>query len=155
MNETQCRDRRPVLVVEDTEDDYETVVEAARRARVENQLVHAADASTAARLLYGAPADTFAFVLLDYNLPGVDGLEFLDELRRHPVHRRLPVVIFTASVNARDRAAFHVAGASAYHVKVMQFDRCLGMLQDIFDRWLTPRAPPGSAACAPPQGASG
>ena len=155
MNEAQRRDRRPVLVVEDTEDDYETVVEAAHRASIENPLVRAADASTAARLLFAAPAGTFAFVLLDYDLPGVDGLEFLNELRRHPVHRTLPVVIFTASVNPRDRASFHAAGASAYHVKGMEFNRCLSTLQGIFDQWLTLPAPLDANARAPVPSAPG
>ena len=152
MHRTQHNDLRPVLVVEDTEDDFETVVEAAHRAQVKNPLVRATDASIAARLLYAAPADTFAFVLLDYNLPGVDGLEFLSELRTHPVHAMLPVVIFTASVNPRDRAAFHAAGASAYHVKAMQFDRCLLTLEGIFDAWLRPRALPGAEPCVSVRG---
>lgn len=140
MHKPDRRDRRPILVVEDTDDDYETAVEAARRAQVENPLVHAADAGIAAALLYAAPADTFAFVLLDCNLPGVDGLEFLSELRRHLIHGKLPVVIFTSSVNPCERVAFEAAGASAYHVKELQFDRCLITLQGIFDEWLTPAA---------------
>lgn len=152
MNPVGRRDRRPVLVVEDTDDDYDTVVEAALRAQVDNRLVHAADAGSAARLLYAAPADTFSFMLLDYNLPGVDGLEFLQTLRSHPVHGMLPVVIFTASVNPRDCKAFHAAGASAYHVKAMRFDQCLVTLEGIFDRWLTPPTSCEATAGTPVQG---
>ncbi len=126
---------RPILVVDDSDDDFDTVVEAASRARVRNPLVHAADADVAQRLL-DAPGSAYAFMLLDYNLPGVDGLAFLRGLRRHGQHAMLPTVVLTASVNPRDRDAFYAAGANAFHVKVVRFDESLRSLEVIFNYWL-------------------
>ena len=126
--------RLPVLVVEDSDDDYDTIVEGARRAGVPNPLVHAPDAAVA-RARLGEP-HAYAFVLLDHNLPGTDGLDLLAELRALPGRATLPVVVFTTSGSARDCAAFYRAGANAYHVKSVRFDECIDTLQAVFGYWL-------------------
>lgn len=128
---------RPVLVVEDSDDDFDTVVVAAARAEVGDRLVRAADADAARRLLAAGTPGSFAFVLLDHNLPGPDGLDFLDQVRRDGSLAGLPVVVFTTSVNPRDRALFFAAGASAFHVKSVQYTDCLDTLESIFGHWLT------------------
>ncbi|GAA4032846.1 response regulator [Actimicrobium antarcticum] len=127
-----------VLVVDDSEDDFETVCVAARLAQVTAQFVNAIDTDAALRMLDASSPGDFVFMLLDFNFPGVDGLTFLQELRQHPVHGQMPVVVFTASVNPRDQAAFLAAGADAFHVKTVRFDDCLQILTDIFAHWLVP-----------------
>lgn len=127
----------PILVVEDSDDDFDTVVEAARRAGVRNRLVRAATADAARKLLSGERPTAYAFVLLDCSLPGEDGLGLLEYMRRDLAQRVLPVVVFTASINARDREAFYTAGVNAYHVKRVRFEDCLATLQQIFGYWLT------------------
>ncbi len=139
-------DARPVLVVEDSDDDFDTVVVAATRAKVCNRLVRATGADAAQRLLALDPAGTFAFMLLDYNLPGMDGLGLLDQVRRNGMLTHLPVVVFTTSVSPLDRDAFRAAGASAFHVKSVQYADCLRTITSIFDRWLMRTAPPIEAA---------
>ena len=135
-------DPRPVLVVEDSADDFDTVIKAAKLAKVRNHLVRAADADMAQRLLNSAPASTFAFMLLDYDLPGMDGLALLDHVRRDAALADLSVVVFTASINPRDREAFCAAGASAFHVKTVQHADCLHTLESIFAHWLNRAALP-------------
>ena len=129
-------DPRPVLVVEDSADDFDTVIQAATLANVHNRLIRAADGDVAQRLLKSAPASTFAFMLLDYDLPGLDGLALLDHLRRDRLLADLPVVVFTTSINPRDRDVFFAAGASAFHVKSVEHAACLHTLESIFAHWL-------------------
>ncbi|MBC7717991.1 MAG: response regulator [Pseudorhodobacter sp.] len=136
MTELADSHYRPVLVVEDSADDFDTVVEALRRARIRNRLVHAVNADAARHVLAASAHGPFAFVLLDCSLPGEDGLSFLQDLRRDPATAMLPVVVFTASLNPRDLNAFYAAGANAYHVKRVQFEECLSTVQDIFRYWL-------------------
>jgi two-component system, chemotaxis family, chemotaxis protein CheY len=143
-------DLRPVLVVEDSDDDFDTVVIAAARAKVGNLLVRAADAEGARRLLAAYPAGSFAFMLLDYNLPGSDGLALLDQFRLDGSQPGLPVVVFTTSVNPRDRAVFFAGGASAFHVKSVQYADCLDTLHAIFGHWLNRTPPPNGAAVSLP-----
>jgi two-component system, chemotaxis family, chemotaxis protein CheY len=147
MSDLLLASGRPVLVVEDSDDDFDTVVQAAHLAQVRNPLMHAANADAALLLLAEPRLQPFAFMLLDCSLPGEDGLELLQALRRHKAHALLPVVVFTASVNPRDRHAFYLAGANAYHVKKVRFDECLACLQSIFHYWLTQVVLPET--CAP------
>ena len=136
VHELGLSDLRAVLVVEDSADDYDTVVEAAARAGIGNRLVRAADADATQQHLDRNPHDDFAFVLLDYNLPGMDGLTLLKSLRLQARWSHLPVVVYTTSVNPRDRDAFYAAGANAYHVKTIRYAACLQSLQGIFRYWL-------------------
>ncbi len=151
MTEMMAMPSRPVLVVEDSAEDFDTVVEAVRRAGMRNRLVHAANADAARQVLAAPRQSPFAFVLLDCSLPGEDGLSLLQDLRRDPATAMLPVVVFTASVNPRDRNAFYAAGANAYHVKRVRFDDCLSTLQDIFRYWLVQVVLPETHAALPPQ----
>ena len=128
--------RRPVLVVEDSDDDFDTVFEAATRANVSDRLIRAADAEVARCLLARHAAGPFAFILLDYSLPGTDGLAFLESVRSEPALTELPAVVFTTSINPSDREAFFRAGASAFHVKSVQHTECLRTLASIFELWL-------------------
>ncbi len=148
--DTRNNDPRPVLVVEDCDDDFDTVLVAATRAKVGNRLIRAADAEVAWRLLARDQAGAFSFMLLDSNLRCLDGLALLEHLRSDGLLDHLPVVVFTTSINPSDRHAFCVAGASAFHVKSVQHTDCLRTLEAIFERWLS-RAPlPKSAVTSSP-----
>lgn len=137
-------DLPPILVVDDSDDDFDTVCIAARRAQISNLLVHARDADEARVLLSAVPAVAYAFMLLDCNLPGEDGLTLLEDVRRHPQHHSLPVVVLTASINPRDRDAFYAAGGNAYHVKLVNFEEGLANLEHVFHYWLTQVVLPGA-----------
>ena len=127
----------PVLVIEDSEIDFDTVLEAMRKSTIKNKIVHAVDADEAMRLLLPlTDASKFSFILLDHNLPGMSGCDFLRELRTMPRFRSIPVILYTTSSNPRDRDACYNAGANAYHVKSVRFDECLQILGDVFDYWL-------------------
>jgi two-component system, chemotaxis family, chemotaxis protein CheY len=152
LHDRRVRDGRPVLVVEDSDDDFDTVIEAARLAAIDNHLVRAADGDVACRLLGDSGADHFAFMLLDYNLLGMDGLSLLKFVRSDAAWDFLPMVVFTTSVSPLDRIEFQLAGASAFHVKSVEFGHCLHTLRTIFDRWLTRTTDPQYAAGAFPVG---
>jgi CheY-like chemotaxis protein len=94
-------------------------------------------------------------MLLDFNLAGLDGLALLRHVRGDPVLAALPVVVFTTSVNPRDRDAFYAAGANAYHVKSVRYDICLQTLETIFDYWLNRVALPGRMPAVHPNVISG
>ena len=154
LPDAHSADQRPVLVVEDCDDDFDSVVDAAARAGVPNALVRAVDADAARHLLTREPATAFAFMLLDSSLPGSDGLTLLEQIRRDGLGSSLPVVVFTTSINPRDRDLFCAAGASAFHVKSVQHTDTLGTLDAIFKRWLNRPAPSPAAATPLRTGAS-
>jgi len=59
----------------------------------------------------------FDLVIVDINMPKMDGLEFLAELRRREEVRGLPAIVISTMQREQDRARAHAAGANAYVVK--------------------------------------
>jgi CheY-like chemotaxis protein len=130
---------RHVLVVEDSEEDFETVLDAARRGGVVQPIVRAMSGAECLRLLDGDARRREALpvlVLMDLNTPGDDGREALREIRTDTRLDALPLVVLSASANPRDLAFCYAHGANAYHVKPVDHAQHLQVLQQIFAYWL-------------------
>jgi CheY-like chemotaxis protein len=131
--------RQHILVVEDSDEDFETVHDAARRGGVSNPIVRASSGGECLRLLRGAARrrDALpALVLLDLSTPGEDGREALCEIRNAPSLEALPLVVLSGSANPRDLEFCYRNGANAYHVKPVDHAAHLRVLQQIFAYWL-------------------
>ena len=76
-----------------------------------------------------------ALVLLDLNLPGADGFEFLASLRADPVLRATPVVVLTTSRSGADVARAFEAGANAYLLKLSSYDDTVRQLAALERFW--------------------
>jgi CheY-like chemotaxis protein len=74
-------------------------------------------------------------VLLDLNMPGIDGRETLRIIRADPAIRRIPVVILTTSTADADIAASYDAGASAYIVKPTAFNSLVHIFSTLAAFW--------------------
>jgi len=124
-----------VLYAEDDPDDRLLAAMAHRESGALNPLVFVADGEEALEYLgrcgrHADRADTVqpGIVLLDLNMPGIDGRETLRVIRADPGLRRIPVVILTTSAAADDIALSYDAGANSYMVKPSAF----GSLVDLF-----------------------
>lgn len=127
---------RPVLVVEDSEEDFQTVLDAARCAALPHPIVRARSGGECLRLLRGSPRARASLVLLDLNTHGDDGREALREIRSDDSLKELPVVVLSASANPRDLQHCYAQGANAYHVKPVDHAQHLQVLRSIFAYWL-------------------
>jgi CheY-like chemotaxis protein len=133
---------RHLLVVEDSDEDFATVQDAARRSGRLHPIVRAAsggDCMRQLRLCQEGPRsrDTLPLLLLlDLNLPGDDGRDVLRQVRGDGGFGTLPVVVLSASANPRDLQFCYANGANAYHVKPVVHALHLKVLQEIFDYWL-------------------
>lgn len=128
-----------VLVVEDNDDDFETVVEAVRRAGIGNQLRRAVSGADCIEMLLECQKNSStlpALVLLDLNTPSVDGRDALLHLRQNSALHMIPLVVLTASANPRDIATAYGNGANAYHIKPVNHATHLEILQTIFTYWM-------------------
>lgn len=123
----------PILVVEDLDDDFATVVDAAQRAGVPNALVRV---GTLAEAEAAVAAGAYSFVLLDINLPDGSGADFVRALRADGA-RTLPAVVFSTSDSPRDLRELYAAGANAYHTKALRYPDNLRTLDEIFSYWLS------------------
>ena len=128
-----------LLIVEDSDQDYEAIVRAFARVGGEVELQRAADADEALEALHETRATNEPLprvLLLDLNLPGSDGREVLDEVKATDRLRSLPVVVFSASSNPQTIAECYRRGASGYLVKPMDFERLEQLVRTLKEYWL-------------------
>ena len=133
---------RPVhlMLVEDNPDDADLAVRALRKNNFKNPLEIATDGQEALDKLFGEDGflarEGSKAILLDLNLPKVDGLEVLRRLRDDPRGRRVPVVVLTSSQEESDLIASYDVGASSFIVKPVDFDSFVKCVSDIGMYWL-------------------
>ena len=129
---------RPLLVVEDSDEDFDTLCEAARRFGLPHPLRRVTTGDDCLTLLRGdgAPPIRPVLVLLDLNVPGTDGRETLAAIKADPALRELPVVVVTTSSNPKDLAFCYRVGANAYHLKPVRYGDHLQVLHDVLGYWL-------------------
>ena len=132
--------QRPVLVVEDSDEDFETVLDAARRAGMTCEIRRAINGDEGMQQLQAcaAPgAQQPALVLMDLNTPQGDGRDMLQQMQGDSRLRTLPVVVLSTSNNPRDVEFCYAHGVNAFHVKPVQHAAHLAVLAHIFEYWLT------------------
>lgn len=110
-----------VLLLEDDSLDVEAVRRAFKKARIANDLTVARDGIEGLAILRGEdghdPIPKPYIVILDLNMPRMDGIEFLDELRADADHRDAVVFVLTTSKADEDRAASYDKNVAGYIVK--------------------------------------
>lgn len=129
-----------VLVVEDSDEDFETVVDASRMANVTNEIQRATSGDDCLQHLADLECQGFALpilVLLDLNTPKGDGRDVLRNISSNDRLRALPLVVISASASVRDIRFCYDHGANAYHLKPVSHPQHLQILQNIFSYWLT------------------
>ena len=131
--------RRPVLVLEDSDEDFDTAEEAARGVGLTNPLRRAKTGDACLDLLRGRgdvePLRP-CMVLLDLNTPGMDGREALVAIRADPSFSRLPVVVLSTSAREPDVAHCYDHGANAFHLKPLRHADHLLLVREVLAYWL-------------------
>jgi two-component system response regulator len=134
---------KEILLVEDNPDDVELTRIAFTQAKIANKLVVARDGAEALDYLFarGAHADRDptqlpSIVLLDLNLPKVDGREVLQAIRANELTRSVPVVVLTTSVEPFDVEASYALGVNSYIQKPVDFEHFVWAVQQVGLYWL-------------------
>ena len=132
-----------ILVVEDNPDDVELTLRAFRKSNVANEVIVVRDGVQALDYLFAtgeyAGRDPNALpqvVLLDLNLPRIDGLEVLQRVRAHPRTKLLPVVILTSSTEEQDLVSGYSLGANSYVQKPVDFEQFADSVKQLGLYWL-------------------
>jgi CheY-like chemotaxis protein len=133
---------QPILLVEDSPEDYEATVRAFNRSGLKNPIIRCEDGDTALDYLHrrGPYADPDSsprpgVILLDLNLPGTDGREVLQDIKSHESLRHIPVIILTTSMDERDVEACYQAGANSYIQKPVDMDGFLRAIERLNGYW--------------------
>ena len=134
---------KPILLVEDNPDDVELTLRAFKKSHIANPVVVAYDGIEALDYLFGRGAyadrditDLPAVVLLDLNLPKLDGFEVLRRLRNDERTRILPVVVLTSSREQQDVLNGYAFGANSYVVKPVAFENFTEAIKQLGLYWL-------------------
>jgi two-component system response regulator len=132
-----------ILLVEDNSSDEKLTVLALRKCAVPNEVAVVRDGAEALEYLfatgaYGArdPSALPALVLLDLNLPKINGLEVLRRIRADERMRALPVVILTSSKEDDDITQGYASGANAYIRKPVEYAQFVSAAHTLGVFWL-------------------
>lgn len=133
-----------ILLVEDNPDDEALTRRALKKNAILSDIVVAQDGAAALDYLFGTgafegrdPGEAPSLVLLDLNLPKIDGLEVLRRVRADRRTRRIPIVILTTSRQEEDIAEGYEAGVNSYVCKPVDFQEFTEAARQIGAYWLT------------------
>ncbi|WP_016949855.1 response regulator [Anabaena sp. PCC 7108] len=134
-----------LLIVEDNPDDVELTLLAFEKSVLQENIVIARDGVEAINYLF-ANNSTLAplpdLILLDLQLPRINGLEVLRQIRSHTRTRLLPIVILTTSHEESDRLQGYGLGCNSYIRKPVDYDEFVNVIQQIGVYWLVLNSPP-------------
>jgi CheY-like chemotaxis protein len=132
MNEKQLN----ILLVEDDDIDVMTVKRAFKKNNISNPLQIASNGIDALEILRsGVMPSNNRIVLLDINMPRMDGIEFLRELRADPVLRTTTVIVLTTSNEDRDRVHAYELNVAGYLLKPVTFMNFVEIMATLNKYW--------------------
>ncbi|QDW66737.1 response regulator [Luteimonas granuli] len=148
---------RPILLVEDNPDDVELTRIALAEAKIANPLHVVGNGAEALDYLFrrGAHAGQEdggqpSLVLLDLNMPRMDGREVLQAIRAESRTRSLPVVVMTTSAEPFDVDACYSLGANSYIRKPVDFGQFMWAVKQVGLYWLVLNHPREDQPLVPP-----
>lgn len=140
---------RTILLVEDNRQDEILTLRALRKVNLANQVDIVRDGQQALDYLLRqgefagrAGQQLPSVILLDINLPRINGLDVLTRLRAEPTTRLLPVVILTSSDEERDRLRSYEGGANSFVRKPLDFGEFAETVAHLGVYWLIVNKPP-------------
>jgi two-component system, response regulator len=143
---------KTILLIEDNPDDEALTLRALTKNNIMNEVIVAHDGAEALDYLFGTGPQAGRgltvmpeVILLDLQLPKVDGLEVLRRLRANQLTRLLPVVILTTSDEEQDRINGYELGANSYVCKPIDFGQFIDAVRQLGQYWLIlnePAPPP-------------
>jgi CheY-like chemotaxis protein len=141
-------EKRLLLLVEDNPDDEALTLRALKKNNISNEIVVVRDGAEALDFLFCTGAYVGRdrrvlpeVILLDLNLPKVDGLEVLRRLHADERTRLLPVDILTSSKEEQDVVASYRLGANSYIRKPVDFDQFVEAVRHLGLYWLVLNEP--------------
>ena len=152
MQGCEMRDKA-ILLVEDNPDDELLALRALRKNGIAGDVVVVRDGVEALDYLFATgdyagrdARDVPRLILLDLNLPRVNGLEVLRHLRSDERTRLLPVVILSSSGEQRDKRECYDLGANSYVRKPVNFEQFVRAVEQLKSYWLVLNEAPPSLA---------
>ncbi|NHC36262.1 response regulator [Scytonema millei] len=136
-----------ILLVEDDEVDVMNVKRAFKKNNITNPLYTASDGIEALSILRGSESEPSPIpqerrlILLDLNMPRMNGIEFLRELRGDANLKQIPVVMLTTSNEDRDKVEAYNLNVAGYILKPVTFDNFIQVMATLNNYWTLSEMP--------------
>lgn len=144
---SSIREMRSLLVVEDSNEDFEALKRFLHRSPLAISIHRCVNGEQALAFLdetgsYMIDSKTLlknnprpGLIVLDLNLPGIDGREVLRRIKQDAKLKTIPVVVFTTSNNPKDIEECYQYGVNSYIVKPIDFHQLKRNIQTLVDYW--------------------
>lgn len=131
-----------IMIVEDSDEDFEATKRAFSKSNLKNPIIRFADGDEALDYLFrrGEHSDPEnsphpGMILLDLNLPGTDGREVLHEIKNCKDLKKIPVIVLTTSDDKRDIDSCYDEGANSYVQKPVDLEGLFDAIARLKDYW--------------------
>jgi CheY-like chemotaxis protein len=132
---------KPILLVEDDQVDAMTVKRALKELHVTNPLTHRENGEEALAHLRDPACAKPCIILLDLNMPLMNGIEFLQVVKHDEVLRRIPVVVLTTSEEQQDKVNSFDLGVAGYMAKPVDYRQFVEVMRSINSYWTISEMP--------------
>lgn len=138
-----------IILVEDNPDEAELAIRSLTKHHLANNLIHLDDGEAAMNFIFSEGEysgnlhpQTPKLILLDLNLPKVNGLDILKRIKSDPRTQKIPIVLLTSSREERDVMESYKLGVNSYIVKPVDFNSFSKAILDMGMYWLVLNEPP-------------
>lgn len=126
---------KPILLVEDDQVDVMTIRRALKEIHVLNPVVNMENGEAGLAYLADPVQQRPCIILLDLNMPIMNGIEFLQNVKADPRFRSIPVVVLTTSEEQQDKVNSFELGVAGYMAKPVDYKQFVEMMRSIDVYW--------------------
>lgn len=138
------KDTRPILLVEDDKVDAMAVMRAIKDLKIRNPLETVGDGEQALEFLRNPENALPCLILLDINMPRMNGIEFLKIAKTDDSLRRIPVVVLTTSKEDQDKFDSFDLGVAGYMIKPADYLKFVEVVRAVDYYWTISEIPSGT-----------
>lgn len=132
---------KPILIVDDDIVDIMTIRRAFKEIKVTNPTVAKSNGEEALEYLNDTETEDPCIVLLDLNMPKMNGIEFLQKLQENEKKKHIPIVVLTTSKDEHDKVQSFDLGVAGYMLKPVDYDRFVEVMRAIYSYWVLSETP--------------
>lgn len=132
---------KPILLVEDDQVFTMAVTRAFKELQVPNQVVHRENGEDALNFLGDENGDKPCIILLDLDMPIMNGIEFLQAVKNDDRFRPIPVVMMTTSDDQQDKVNSFSSGVAGYVPKPLGYSQFVEVMRSIDTYWTISEMP--------------
>ena len=137
------KDKKSILLVEDSPEDYEAIVRAFKKSGLDIPIYHCSDGDEALDFIFAKKEKEVEgneilpdLIILDLNLPATGGIEVLEALKKNELYKKIPVVVLTTSAYDEDIENCYNLGVNSYVRKPVNIPDLFTAIGKLKDYWL-------------------